>query len=211
MSSSLPTHRDQDGSDDEISEHSYDVYILRLTPLGKYTMDDVINKLLSATNDIDSWIISRETTPKEHFHIVFQSYEDFDTVRLTVINFVYEYWPIRKRGFGNAQYNFSPAKSERQAITYLSKEGDYKFYGYEQAYIDECFSKSFLKKASFKTEFSDLCDEFMKNMTDEKFLELYYLLRAKYKLPIIVLNAKAKLLSCKVQRDPSYAIFLSKQ
>jgi len=208
--SPLPT-TDGDTGTEVSSTDALNVFVIRMTPFDLYNITAVIDNFLNHFTEIDSWFIAREISPKEHFHMVVRSDYDLKFMKELVQAFIYPYYPIRKRGFGSAQYNIQESSTESKAISYAIKDRiEYKYKGYTDEYIEGCLEESFTKTANFKTDYKTLCKEFIEdNMADNIFMERYIILKSKHEQKVSVQDAYAYLLSNKVLRDPTEAIRLA--
>lgn len=212
MSSSLPTRDGQCGDDQEGFEEAKDCYVVRLTPFDRYSFEEAQEILENEL--IEKWVISKEILPHIHFHIVVKAVPRTHQklVKQIFKDFVYSFWPERKRGFGNAQYNFQVCEDEAKAISYALKEKkESNFSGYTEEYIQQRTDESFLKQDSYKVEYTALCKEYLVKMDDVTFKQRMILLRAKYGLKVSMNDINGYLLSNKVLKDPDYALFLAKQ
>lgn len=172
-------------------------YVIRFTPQGKYTLDEVAKWLETY---FEFWVIGVEMLPQVHYHIVIEGDNDLKEMKELVRGFIYQYWPEgeRKRGFGNAQYNCQEADPNPEgflnaSISYALKDKEeYLFEGYEQEYIDECIKQSYKKKApaNFKLEYMELCKKFMEVEMDQvDFMADFTVLKAKYGQQVRVIDA----------------------
>lgn len=207
MTSSSPN----DDDDSVISDDLVNTYCIRVTPddAVPFTMGD-IKKYLDSTYETDSWVVAREEKPKTHFHIVLQTYDDLKTVRKSLTEtFLYMYWPVRERGWGNKQYNLKVSVTPLEALSYALKEKvEYIFHGYEQGFIDERIEASFQKNkpSNFKLEYHDLVERFQSSDMDTRtFMILFITLKAKYGQQVRLTDAFAYANSNAVLRDPTFA------
>lgn len=185
-------------------------YVVRLTPLEKYKIEDVIKYLKEM--DCISWIISEETKPKQHFHVVIEHEDTLKDLKLRIRTFLDTYWPPgeRGRGFGNKQYNCQECKDKDLAIAYLLKDkGTYFFEGYSQEYIDHCIGMSYPKQSvsGFKQDYKELCDRYSldSDMNIRDFIREYVLLKAKHGQQVRRQDAVAYALSAELRRNPSFS------
>lgn len=202
------THTESDeslsGSDmdnsSEISEK--DTYVLRLTPLEKYSRQEAIGWLNAK---FQKWFISTEGTPQLHFHVVFETEDLEEDVRKIVKDFVYNYWPApRPRGFGNKQYNLQLSETPDLAIRYAAKHRDYEYYGYSDDYITEQVNLSFLKsKEDFQSDLIKLKLEFHNTpMTSREFMIRLNWLSSKYGRNVNIATVYQTALSVLIAREP---------
>lgn len=141
-------------------------YALRLTPDKRYGVEE-IEKYLN--DNFQEWIYSLEISKKtkEHYHVVLWSSQDEETVRQSIREFLYLYFPEKpKRGDANKQYNLSEIEDLETAITYLLKDGGLIKYskGVNPDGIERLRKQSY-KKFS-KEEFSKAFDELKKIFKD---------------------------------------------
>lgn len=199
------------------------VYVIRLTPQGKYTLEELKSQLLDPVFENDLWVLAVEKVPKEHYHIVIETDLDLEDLRSNIRSFLFTYWPEgqRPRGWGNAQYNVQEAheltpedveiygtRSRKAAAYALKDRGDYLYNLYELEWIQECIELSFSKKSvkTFKTEYQDLCDLFASSHMDvREFMVKYIQLKSKYGQLINVSHAYGYALSNLIRRDPNEA------
>lgn len=175
------------GSSGQVVDSS--CYMVRLTPMGRYTRKAVIEWLDSG---IDPYIISTESSSKgeEHYHLLIFSNLSEEAVREDVKEFVYFYWPKneRGRGFGNKQYNFQVVEDFMAYGKYLCKDGDIQYsLSINPKFITYCKQKSYKKfdKKTFQTEFESIRDEYKTGIHRVLwFMTEYAKLKAKYRQSI---------------------------
>lgn len=201
-----------EGSEQEVSDDQSTIYeddgrlpfILRLTPMEKYSMEDVKDWL---DENFDFYVIAQESKPKLHYHVVVET--ELEDMRPLVQKFLYKYWPERPRGWGNAQYNLQWSTQPLRAISYVFKDKEIFFYkGYEEEFIDELRAKSFPKKSpnTFKLEYQELCNDYQVSDYDERWFMIKFIqLKAKYGQQVRLIDARAYALSNTIQRDPTTA------
>lgn len=141
-------------------------YALRLTPLGKYTFDDIISFL----GTFDEYIVVKEESKKlkEHYHAIVFSKLFEEEVRGKIRGFLQTYFTEPpKRGDANKQYNLSEIDNLEQAITYILKDGgDVSMsLGINTEYLDTLKKKSYRKYS--KEEFAKALEELKKKFKDE--------------------------------------------
>lgn len=218
---------DDDGS--QVSGHSGDrcsigqeetVYILRMTPMEKYTIED-LTKFIDEQMDNSSWIIAEELSKKDklHYHLVLENFCSLEHMKLSIRTFLDGFWPRgeRKRGFGNAQYNIQVAEDKDKAISYAIKESKGKeislrkftYKGYSEEAIEYYLDNSYTKadKATFKIDYKLLCDKYRTDYTMQKedFIKEFILLKAKHGQQVRKMDAIGYALSNEVARNPDYA------
>lgn len=195
-------------------------YVIRLTPLDKYNLEDVKAFMDEAFSD-DCWLVAVENVPKLHFHLVIESELDLQWMKSQITAFLYKYWPVRQRGWGNAQYNCQIARplppeevqkyhtANRRALAYALKDrNEYIFCNYEQEFINECLELSYAKKSisNFKVEYELLCKEFAESTMDiREFMIRYVKLKSKYGQQVSLLHAHQYALSNLIRREPDEA------
>lgn len=186
------------------------VYVVRMTPMGAYTLDD-LKKGLEEMGCI-SWILAVESKPKLHYHLVVEHEDDLDDMKARLRSFLFMYFPVRPRGWGNAQYNCQISNDKRRAISYALKDREeYFFEGYAQEYIDECLEESFPKNSpsTFKVEYQELCNSFHDSDMDiEDFMVKFITLKAKYNQQVQLNVARGFAYGALIRRDPSAALNL---
>lgn len=211
---------DSEVSDDRSSVYDEDdfrkIFVLRFTPQGKYSMEDLQNYL---EESFEFYVLAHETHPKDHFHVVIETDEELKEVKERCRGFVYQYWPEgeRKKGFGNAQYNCQPEKVRTPenehmlcpAISYALKDKEEYFYkGYDQEYIDRCIEESFPKKdtKTFKIEYEELCSKFqITDMDIREFMISFAKLKSKYGQQVQMQQAYSYAVSNHIKRNPNIA------
>lgn len=201
-------------------------YVLRMTPDNKFHDNVLIDHL---SKHFDKFILAVEVAPKEHFHAVIWTEMELQDVRdIITEQFLYHYWPVRGRGFGNAQYNLQVAKTEEEveedsknkhkeyfkmydrAVSYCVKDHDIiASEGLSTEYIDKCIDESFAKKdiATFKIQLRKLEIEFKDTpeMGIDYYMIRYIQLKAKYEQAVRLLDAHGHALSALIRRDPKEA------
>lgn len=204
----LPNQED-DTSDNGILSH----YVIRITPHGKFTYDQ-LHEFIQAEYQICKYVIGRETVPQEHFHLVVSTDVSIDVqeVRDIVRAFVVPFWVDENgkcpKGFGNKQYNLQVCNDIDKAISYAVKLGEIRHDGWSDDYIRQRGTESFEKKkpSNFKVEYRDLCTEFQEGEMDTReFMTRFVQLKAKYGQQVVMHHAYGYALSNQIQRDPSTA------
>lgn len=184
MSLSSPIEDSESEVSDQLpSEHNF-TYVIRLTPLDKYTVNDFVDWLDKNTN-VERYVIAVEEEPQVHLHVVMETDDaDFRTTLRT--SFLYTYWPDgeRPRGWGNKQYNLQDCTDIDLAISYALKcKGTSFIKGYTADYIEERRKASFPKnkRLDFKAELLNLRNQFMDSEMDvRQFMIFMCQLKAKY-------------------------------
>lgn len=129
-------------------------YVIRFTPYSQdevpvelYDKETIVDEFLIPNFDI--WIISQELVPKKHYHIYIDTHLNLNEVKTKVRDFIYPYYPDRKRGFGTAQFNVQLSTNPLQACIYPFKQhGWYEFSGFEENFIGKCINLAFEKKTN---------------------------------------------------------------
>lgn len=214
---SLPTN-DEEGEVSDLSsvydeDEFRNTYVVRFTPLGKYTFEQVVQWL---KDYFQFWIIAVESLPQVHYHMVIDHDEGLKEMKELCRGFIYEKFgpEDRKRGFGNKQYNCQLAKPRTEenadmvspAISYCLKDKEhYEYQGYEPDFIERCVQESFPKKSveSFKVELRNLLDKFAatRTMDVRDFMVEFCLLKAKYEQTVVPSHAYGFANSALIRRD----------
>lgn len=182
-------------------------YVLRLTPMGKYSKGDV-EKLMKLFGD--TYICSKENSKKdvEHYHCVFSSSLYEHEVREQIRTFLGLFFTDKpKRGDANKQYNLQESLDYEQAIIYILKDSGEIIYGdnIESAAIDRYKKKSFAKysKAEFAKELEEIKANFkVKRMSLGDMMVSVVRLKAKYRQPINLNYIYQLCLSCEIHNFP---------
>lgn len=180
------------------------VYVVRMTPYDKYTLDEL--KAYLSEMDCSSWVLGVESKPQIHYHLVIEHDDDLNDLKLRIRSFLDKYWPPgqRARGFGNKQYNCQICDDKQKAISYAIKERTYEYYGYDPDYIESLLEKSFTKNApgSFNVELKLLNERF----TDiRQYMIDFMILKAKYGQQVNPQTAWAFANSIAIKHDPDYS------
>lgn len=185
-------------------------YVLRLTPMGRYSRQDVetLMRLFG-----DTYISSKELSKKdvEHFHCVFSSPLYEHEVREKIRTFLGIYFTEKpKRGDANKQYNLQESLDYEQAIIYILKDSKEIFYGgnIEDKALDDYKKKSFSKysKAEFAAELEQIKADFKtKRMSLGEMMSSVVRLKAKYRQPINLNYIYQLCLSCEIHNSPVMA------
>jgi len=109
-------------------------------------------------------IVSLETNPKEHFHIL-NSYnlelEDSWKQQNNLVKTLVEKYNLRKQQKGG-QLNYTNGRKKGtvqdidNCISYITKENNIKFFGWDPKHIEYRQSQSFIKKDSDKIDYQKL-------------------------------------------------------
>lgn len=213
---------DEDTSDDGSQRSSpvedrgrddYDhEYAIRLVPMEKYTMQEVIVMLEEVS---DRWVVSEEIKPHVHYHIVICCDYSMSTMRTYIREFLRPFFADAttnkfSRGFGNAQYNSQEVKDLDAAVSYVLKQHrdnpdfKFKYVGFTDEYIENRKQASYLKKPKdeFKVEFYKLREDFV-DIKD--YMTKYVQLCSKYERMCNVSHAYSYAISAAVAKDPSFA------
>lgn len=202
-----------------LSEGSPDYYVLRITSHGKFDFD-ILFKEFQDNPEFCQYVIGRETdTGNEHFHAVIgvDSSVDEQRVRDHIKGFLHPFWVTATgkmpKGFGNKQYNLQACEDLDKAVSYAVKLDEYRYEGFEEAYILARKGESFTKKkpSTFKLEYQQLLDKFAEtNMDIDDFMIEFVLLKSKYFQMVSVADAYKYALSAMVRKDSSIAADLVK-
>lgn len=211
----LPNREGDLSDSDSLSTGSLSLswYVVRVTPHDKFTFDELFS-FLQKEYQISQFVIGRETTPQEHFHIVLSvdCSLELQDVKDIIRAFIVPKWTGDNgkcpKGFGNKQYNCQLAEDKDLAVSYAVKCKEIKYEGFEESYIKERMEASFEKKkpSNFKSEYIDLCKLFQETSMEPKdFMIAYVLLKAKYGQSVRVSDAYGYAMSNLVQRSPEEA------
>lgn len=190
----------------------YSPYIIRFYPFSQddtqqlYDMDSVVFDFLS--DQYPRWFISEETKPKLHFHIYIESKMTLTQIKEKIKQFIYPYYPERKRGFGNKQYNCQSSESPLKAIIYATKQrGAYEYSGFQEDFIEQCKSQSFEKTESeFEKEMNVLTDDFLNsNQCPYEFSEKLCILYSHFDKRIHFRDIQGYVNSKIIKRNPKEA------
>lgn len=211
----LPNQDNGDSGSDRSTQVDDELihYVVRVTPHEKFTFED-LREFIYNEPQITRYVISRETVPREHFHLVLSvdnTVVDQD-VRDIIKAFLVPYWQSDAgklpRGFGNKQYNLQLSTDVDKAISYAVKLGEYVYDGWTDEYIAFAKAESFDKKkpSNFKQEYRQLCDEFKDSEMDiREFMIKFSLLKSKYGQQVRMPDAYSYAISNLFLRDPSQA------
>lgn len=184
-------------------------YVIRITPCEKFSFQQVV-EFIKSEPQIFTYVVGRETVPREHFHLVVQTDEaiTLEDVRGIVRAFLYPFWQSEDfklpRGFGNKQYNLQIATELDRAVSYAVKLGEYVFEGFSEEYINERRAESFEKKkpCNFKAEYQELSQKFQESDMDvREFMIGFCNLKARYDQQINMSHAYGYALSNQIRRD----------
>lgn len=223
---SLP-NLDSDESDSEsyssTSDLSCDVYVIRITPHGKFDFDQIFD-FFNKEQEIAKFVIGRETVPREHFHVVCQVDNTVEElyIRGIVRFFLAPFWVDAKgklpHGFGNKQYNLQLSEDPDAAVSYAVKQQEFRYVGYSPEYIESRRLASFDKKkpSNFQSEYQKLRDTFMETQMDiREFMKHIFDLKSKYDQNVQLHTLYSAALSIENKRDNTSQIhvdnFLSRQ
>lgn len=191
-------------------------YVLRFTPLDPagnqlYDLQTVLDEFLTGTFDIYVLAVESSKKDKLHFHIYLESPDALDVVKQKVRDFIYPYYPVRKRGFGTREYNCQEAEFPLKAIMYaLKQRGEYHYLGFSQEFIDSCIKSSFdIEPSDFEKEIAELSQEFLDSSMDPyKYAEGLCILYSKYDKRVHFKDIQGIVNSKIIKRDPSQASYL---
>lgn len=185
------------------------VYMLRLTPQGRYTKDQVISWL---DTTFFEWILAEETAKKLHYHVVIvDDCKEVDT-RNKVLKFLHGYWHKleRGRGWGNAQYNLQEADNIEDAVTYTVKDGLVVYSdGVNEEAVDQLRKKSYKKydKGIFAKDLQKIYDDY--KTSDEKGIRELMIrlcqLKGQYRQPINMHYIYQCAITANINKNPKVA------
>lgn len=183
-------------------------YLIRVTPCEKFSFED-FHTYIKEESDIFQYVLSKERTPNEHFHLTCSTELNLDDTKGLIRWFLTPYWagPDGKirRGFGNKQYNCQVARDLDKAVNYTVKDKELIVYeGFSDEYIEVRKAESFKKNkpSNFKVEYRQLCDDFQNSDDDVRtFMIKYINLKSKYDQQVSLSNAYGYAVSNIVKRD----------
>lgn len=185
-------------------------YVLRLTPMGKYTEKDAVNFLRTLG---ESYILSKEVSSKdkEHYHIVLSTmfYEEELREKIRVfLRTVFTEPP--RRGDANKQYNLQECLDSDMAVAYLLKDGGEIFLGMnindDAVNMRRKLSYKKFSKAEFAKELEDIKKLFKeKKYTLQQMMVEVVKLKAKYRQPININYIHQLCLGFYIHVNPGYA------
>lgn len=188
-------------------------YVIRFTPLDTennqiYDIQTVLTDFLQ--DKFEVWMISEETSKKDkiHYHIYLESEKEINLIKDDIREFIYPYYPVRKRGFGTREYNCQYSEDPLKAIMYLLKQrGEYHYSGFSQEFVDSCMKSSFeVEPSEYDKELADLTQEFLKSKMDPyDFAEKICIIYAKYDKRIHFKDIQGIVNSKIIRRDNSKA------
>lgn len=194
-------------------------YCIRFTPVSQdgsedqvFSYDEVLDEFLDNSDiPITVYLITEEQKPKVHFHIYLESSLNLEDMKAAIREFIYKYYPERKRGFGTKQYNCLVAENPLNAIIYaLKQRGRYAVSGFTEEFIDECRKLSFVKTPTdFDEELSAITTSFLDSNKDPYvFAEELVILYATYDKRVHFKDIQGYVNSKLIKRDPSIASYL---
>lgn len=183
--------------------------MLRLTPLGKYTIDIIHTWLNTIT---PNWICGKEhsKTNKEHYHITLYTVHDEVEIRSMVNKFLNIQFPEPAgRGDANKRYNLTTAQDTEKAIQYSVKDADVTYgTGINPAFVESVKKKAFSKfsKVEFATELEAVKALFKidDQLSMGDFMVKVVQLKSKYRQPINLGYIHQLAIACECERNPSY-------
>lgn len=197
----------------EVSDHGEQTItvLIRLTPDGAYTKEDLTKFLNEQLDPSDQWVVGVEVLPQVHYHLVLSTADLFENIKLLFRTQIHLWYPKpRARGFGNKQWNCQQADTPLEnCIAYALKDKIEKFwFGFDEAFIKECEEASFPKNSpkTFKIEYLELCEEFqISDMDVRSFMIKYSILKSKYNQQVRMHDAYGYAISNLIRRDPIQA------
>jgi len=203
----------------EVDESSLISYVVRITPCGKFTKEQLY-EFIKYEDKICNFVIAHELEPREHYHLVIQVDNQVpdqavrDIIRAFIVPFWYESAKDSQgveqlklpRGFGNKQYNLQISEDLDLAVSYAVKDKiDIYFEGFSKEYINERIEASFKKKSknTFKIELLELRKT--PGLDIREFMIAFAQLKAKYDQGVRLTDAHSQALSYMIKQDPSSA------
>lgn len=187
-------------------------YIIRLYPFSQddanqlYGIESVLEEFL--LDKFDIWYLAEELRPKIHYHIYLESSLSLEEMKKKVRDFIYPYYPVRNRGFGNKQYNCQSSENPLNAIIYATKQrGQYHFSGFTEEFLSKCRELSFeLSENLFDSELRNITDVFLTTkQTPVEFVTELLLLYSRYDKRIKHQDIQSYVNSKIIKRDPKEA------
>lgn len=190
-------------------------YCLRLTPKGQYSIESVQDFVQENNAIFKKWIYGMEypdDQQKLHYHFVIYSKLEEKSFRKIVKDFIDPFFPNKKRGYGNAQYNLQIAENPRKAISYALKDlGASEYSGFTEECIEHLRGESF-QKESFDSLVINLNKKFQdEDMSDHCYMASYFTIYATFNRSINPSTIYGYLLSAKVNKDKNYAEHFARQ
>lgn len=184
-------------------------YALRLTPMDKYTLQDIKDFL----GVFDDYVIVEETSKKLklHYHAIIFTKLYEDEVRERIRGFLNKYFKEPpKRGDANKQYNLSETGDLELSLVYLLKDGGPITYSQNinDEYLETLKKQSYKKysKDEFSKQLEELKKRFKTNDTrlDDMMIEVTKL-KALYRQPINMTYIYQSCVSYRVHNSPDRA------
>lgn len=154
----------------------------------RITVDELdLNKTYDLFNSYDKFIVSEEgdgDNTRLHHHILLVTTENAEQIkeRIRVV------YPTAK---GNKSIYTRPSRDKRQLAKYTIKEGNYKYKGFSETYIQNTF-KCAIAKTDLKKDITKLEDQLiLGEIGFTLFLEKYVDLKVKHDQPLYTNHIKA--------------------
>lgn len=190
-------------------------YALRLTPMEKYGISEIINFLQM----FDDYVFTEELSKKlkVHYHVVLFTKLYEDEVREKIREFLSLYFTEPpKRGDANKQYNLSEIVDLELSLIYILKDGGDKntiwlFYSNNINYdtLQQLKKKSYKKfsKEDFAKQLEEIKSRFKENITINlmDMMTLVVQLKAEYRQPINMTHIYHMCLSYSIHNKPQLA------
>lgn len=144
-----------------------------------------------------SYIISKETLPRTHFHICLKVEGKMEELREKIKKSIYG---------GRCNYYFKPSKNVKQMLKYTLKDGDYVYKGIEEKEI-ELLKKTSNKKGldKFGVDLTNLEEQYLGDKIRFKEFGIRFVkLKISYGQNLYSSHIKAYLQKMKFKKEPEY-------
>lgn len=172
----------------------------------RVTLDQDLYEVYSRI-DLEKFIISKEEANNPHFHITYHMEVPVTSKRLEK-EYIKIYWQkvFKTLLVGNKLIATSQIQNMEQSIKYTLKDGNYKYKGYTEEYIQQMFKKSYKKTKNKDNVLKEMkikiSEEYLEGRLSfhelkQKTLELY----TEYRKPIYMAHLTAHFRSLLFQRN----------
>lgn len=185
-------------------------YALRLTPMDKYAIPEIVCFLKT----FDDYIFTEEISKKlkVHYHVVLFTKLYEDEVREKIREFLNLYFTEPpKRGDANKQYNLSEIVDLELSIIYILKDGGKLLYSSNINYdvLESLKKKSYKKfsKEDFAKQLEEIKSRFKENHSIKlvDMMTLVVQLKAEYRQPVNMTHIYHMCLSFSIHNKPQLA------
>lgn len=162
----------------------------------RITVDDLdLEKTYKLFNHYDKFIVSEEgdgLNTRLHHHIILVTTESSDQIK----DKIREVYPDAK---GNKCIYCKPSRDKRQLAKYTVKEGNYKYKGFSDKFIEEAFLVS-NPKTNLSTEINELEEQYiLHKIESQEFLEKYILIKTKHNQPLYSNHIKSYMMKMMIK------------